>query len=182
MCPPSWDLVKVLTCLCVSTFEPLALKPLLVATMKVSFLFALATAKSVGKLQALSCHVAYHGPALSLAYLPEFMAKTELEHNPLPRSFLVNSVEAFLENLPKEHLLCPVRAVQIYLTLTSSLSPHPRSFLESPRRPSHALSKNALLFFLIQVILNAGAVDDGTLLSRAHSIRAVAASAAFLRN
>ena len=43
--------------------------------MKVSFLLALATAKRVGELQALSCRVAYHGPDLSLAYLPEFVAK-----------------------------------------------------------------------------------------------------------
>ena len=54
---PSWDLVKVLTCLHGSTFEPLALKPLRLVTIKVPFFLALATAKRVGELQAhfLSC-------------------------------------------------------------------------------------------------------------------------------
>ena len=52
----------------------------------------------------------------------------------------------------------------------------------SPRRPSRALSKNALSFFIRQVILDAGTVDEDASLPRVHSIRGVAASAAFLRN
>ena len=111
MGPPSWDLVKVLTYLCGSTFELLASKPLQLVTMKVSFLLALAMAKRVGELQALSCHVAYHGPDLSLAYLPEFVAKTESERNPFPRSLLVKSLEEFVRDLLEERLSCPVRAV-----------------------------------------------------------------------
>ena len=149
--------------------------------MKVSFLLALATAKRVGELQALSCCVAFRGPDLSLAYLPEFVAKTESERNPLPCSFFIKSLEEFVGDL-QECLLCPVCAVQIYLSLTSTLSPRPRSLLVSPRRPSHALSKNALSFFLRQVILDVGAMDEGALLPLVHSVRDAAASGAFLRN
>ena len=98
--PPSWDLVKVLTYLRGSTFEPLASKPLRFVTMKVSFMLALTIAKRVGELQAVSCWVASHGPDISLAYLPEFVAKTESEWNPLPRSFLVRSSEEFVGDLP----------------------------------------------------------------------------------
>ena len=94
--PPLWDLVKVLTYLRGSTFEPLSAKPLHLVTMKVAFLLALATAKRVGELQALSCRVASHGPDMSLSYLGEFMAKTESERNTLPRSFLVRSLEEFV--------------------------------------------------------------------------------------
>ena len=50
-------------------------------------------------------------PDLSLAYLPEFVAKTESERNPLPRSFLVKSLEEFVGDLPEECLLCLVCAV-----------------------------------------------------------------------
>ena len=179
--PPSWDLVKVLT-ISGSTFEALASKPLRMATMKVSVLLALAMAKRVGKLQALSCRVASHGPDLSLAYLSEFVAKTESERNPLPRSFLVKSLEEFVGGFPQERLLCPVRAVRIYMPLTSTLSSHPRLLLVSPRHPSRALSKNALSFFPPPGDPRCWAKDDGSLLSRAYSVRAVAASAAFLRN
>ena len=50
-------------------------------------MLALEMAKRVGELQALSSPVAFRGLDLSLSYLPEFVAKTESERNPLPRSF-----------------------------------------------------------------------------------------------
>ena len=101
---------------------------------------------------------------------------------PLPRSFLVRSLEDFVGHLSEERLLCSVRAVRIYLGLTLTLSPRPRSLLVLPRSPSSALLKNALSFFLCQVILDAGAVDEGSSLPWAHSVHAVAALAAFLPN
>ena len=85
-------------------------------------------------------------------------------------------------DLPEERLLCPVRAVRASLAITASIAPCPRSLLVSHRRPSHLLSKNALSFFLHQVILDAGAVEEGALPPHAHSVRAVAMSATFLRN
>ena len=178
-CPvgPSWDLVKVLTYLRGSMFEPLSSKPLWVVTMKVAFLLALATAKRVGELQALSVLVGSRGPNISLVYLLEFVVKTESERNPLPRSFLIRSLEKLVGNLPEGHFLCSVLAVWIYLDLTSTLSPRPRSLFVSSWRPSCLLSKNALSFFLRQVILDSGAMGKGTSLPHAHSVRAVAASA-----
>ena len=180
--PPSWDLVKVLSYLCGSSFEPLSNKPLRLIIMKVAFLLALATAKRVGELQALSCRMASHGPDMSLSYLPEFVAKTESEKNPLPRSFLVRSLEEFVGDLSEERVLCPIRAVKIYLHVTDSVTLHPRSLLASPRRPTCSLSKNALFFFLQRVIIDADAVEAGALPPRAHSVRAVATSPAFLKN
>ena len=50
-------------------------------------MLALVTAKRVDELRALSCRVASLGPYISLAYLPEFVAKTESERNFLPHSF-----------------------------------------------------------------------------------------------
>ena len=63
--PPSWDLIKILEYLRASVFEPLLSKPLRLVAMKVSFLLALATAKRVGELQALSSRVVSRGPDLS---------------------------------------------------------------------------------------------------------------------
>ena len=45
-----------------------------------------------------------------------------------------------------------------------------------------ALKESSVIFFLHQVILDTGAVEEGALPPRAHSIRAVATKAAFLRN
>ena len=72
--PPSRDLVQVLSYLRGPTFEPLSSKPLRLVTMKVSFLLALATAKRVDELQALSCRMAivvlpFHWPIYPSSWL-----------------------------------------------------------------------------------------------------------------
>ena len=82
--------------------------------------------------------------------------------------------------LQEERLLCPVRAIRTPLDLT--LLPRHGSLFVSTQRPSHALSKNTLSFFIRRVILDAGAVAEGASLPRAHSVCGVAASAAFLCN
>ena len=86
-------------------------------------------------------------------------------------------------NLREERLLCPVRAVRIYLDLTSSLSPRPRSLFVSPRCPSRSLSKIALSFFLRQILSDAGTAQaESSGPPRALSIRGMTTFAAFLRN
>ena len=180
VCPPSFALVKVFQYLRGPVFKPLPSKLLRLVTMKVAFLLALATAKRVGKLQAISTRVAFHGQDLSVSYFPEFVAKTELEKNPLPRSFLVRSLLDFIGDLPEERVLCPVHAVRIYLDLTKDLSPRPHSLFVSSWHLRHSISKNALSFFICQVIVDAGASTKGSSPPRAHSVHGVTASAAFL--
>ena len=122
-------------------------------TRKTLFLLSLATARRVGELQAVSAEVSSSsGGDLFLSYLPEFRAKSESASNPLPRSFRVRSLHDFVGSLPGEMLLCPVRALQVYLRCTASLSSRPQSLLVSPRAPSRPMSKNALSFFLRSVI------------------------------
>ena len=141
---PSWDLLSVLRFLHGSPFEPLSSCSLRDLTRKVLFLVSLATARRVGELQAVSCAVSMSGEDMFLLYFLEFRAKTE--------SFCVRSLWDFVGDLPDELLLCPVRALHVYLSRTSSLSPRPRSLFVPPRSPSRPLSKNALSFFLREVI------------------------------
>ena len=138
-------------------------------------------AKRVGELQALSHRVAFSGSNLSLSHLPEFVEKTESICNPLPWSFLVKSLEDSVGDMPEERYHCPVRAVRVNLERTSSFSPCPLSLFVSPSNPSRPMSKNALLFFLRRIILDAGAVADFSI-PRAHSVQGVTTSASFLRN
>ena len=126
---PGWDLVRVLSFLRGSSFEPLSSCSLRSFTMKVLFLLSLATVKRVSELQAFSRHVAFQGPDMSASYLPEYMAKTESVWNPLPRFFVVKSLVDFVGDMSEELLLCPVWALLISLERTSSLSPRPRDFL-----------------------------------------------------
>ena len=86
-------------------------------------------------------------------------------------------------DLSEERLLCPVRVVWKYLDTAASLSPRPRSLFVSPHCPLRSLSKNALSYFLRQIISSAGALrGDPTSLRLAHSIGGVATSAAFLHS
>ena len=168
-CPPTWDLCRVLDYLQGPVFEPLASKDLRMIACKVLFLLSLATAKRVSELQALSRSVAFCGKDLSLSYLPEFVPKTESERNPLPRSFLVLSLEEFVGDLPDDRLLCPVWAVRVYLRVTEALRPLPHALFVSPSCPSRSLSKNALSFFIWRVIIDSGAAGEG-ISPRTHSI------------
>ena len=176
-------------------FKPLSSCSLRDLTQKVLFLVSLATARRVGELQAVSCDVSFSSAAIYLSYLPEFRAKTESSVNPLPRSFCVRSLADFVGDLPEELLLCPACALRLYLSRTASLSLHPRSLFLSPRSPFRVLSKNALSFFLCDLISRASSFSSsssggGSLSSLApsssafwaHSVRGVVASWAFSHN
>ena len=107
----------------------------------------------------------------------------------------MRSLNDFVGDLPDEFLLCPVCALRSYLSRTSCLTPRPRTLFVSPRSPSRSLSKNALSFFLRDVISRAysssstsassagsSSPSSAPFLSRAHSVRGVPASWAFARN
>ena len=88
--PPVWDLSVVLRFLNTSSFKPLSAAPLRALTQKVLFLFALATAKRVGELQALSSVVTFVGGDACLSYVPQFVVKSESLTRSIPCSFLVS--------------------------------------------------------------------------------------------
>ena len=146
------------------------------------FLLALATAKRVGELQALSSVVTFvHGDAC-LSYVPQFVAKSESLTRSIPRSFLVKSLSDFAAGLDDGLLLCPVWALRIYLDRLSSLSPLRHRLFVSLRRPTRPLSKNTVSFFLRDVISSAGASRPEVGRIRAHDIRGVSTSVTFHRN
>ena len=182
MRPPSWDLSKVLRFLISGAFEPLRDAPLSALSKKVLFLLALATAKRVGELQALSRIFSFIGGDACLSYVPEFVAKSESLSRSIPRSFLVKSLSDFAAGLDDDLLLCPVRALRIYLDWTLSLAPSWRRLFVSPSCPTHAMSKNAVSFFLREVIHGAEASRPEVGTVRTHDIRGVSTSVAFHRN
>ena len=101
---PNWDLDIVLRALRSPPYEPLGTASFRDLTKKTLFLLSLATARRIGEIQALSAKVAKLGDDLSLSYLPGFVAKTETEHNPIPRSFLLKSLADFAGDLQEERL------------------------------------------------------------------------------
>ena len=101
-----------------SAFEPLESVSLRALTKKTLFLVSLTTAKWVREIQALSKTVAAISNDLMVSYL---LAKTEHADAPVPRSFRVLSLQEFAGDLEEGFLLCPVRALNIYLRRTSSV-------------------------------------------------------------
>ena len=180
--PPAWDLAMVLRYLNSSEFEPLSEASLCALSQKTLFLVALATAKRVGELQALSSVVTFVRSDTCLSYVPQFVAKSESLTRSIPRSFLVKSLSNFAAGLDDDLLLCPVHALRIYLDRTRSVAPVRHRLFISPRRPSRAMSKNAVSFFLREVIHAAGTSRPEVGSVRAHEIRSVSTSVAFHRN
>ena len=90
--PPAWNLLTVLKFLKSPIFEPLRQASLRDLTRKTLFSIALAPAKRVSELQALSRTVSFSSTAAAVAYIPEFLAKTESALRPLPRSFDIPSL------------------------------------------------------------------------------------------
>ena len=119
--PPPWDLDRVLEYLS----GPLARASFLDKTRKALFLLAMATAKRVSELQALS----FQGEDLVLYYDPFFRAKTELASNPLSRSVIVPSLSDFAGDL-YERVQCPVRPIK-YLRKAARTASHIQSRLLS---------------------------------------------------
>ena len=171
---PSWDLDRVLEYMSGPPFEPLANASFRNKTRKALFLLAMATAKRVGELQALSFSVSHRGDDLVLHYDPFFLAKTESVSNPLSRSVIVQSLEDFVGDLP-EWVLCPVRAVRYLRRAARSPGFTPSRLFVSPSDPKRSISKNAMSFFLHQLITESGAVSS-SVPPRAHDIRGIATS------
>ena len=180
--PPAWNLLTVLEFLKSPIFEPLRQASLCDLMRKTLFLIALASAKRVSELQALSRTVSFSSSATAVAYVPEFLAKTESALRPLPHSFDIPSLSDFAAGLPEEMLLCPVRSLSEYVARTSSFADRPRRLFVSPHNPTRAMSKNGILFLLREVIVHSGASPNDVAAPKAHSIRGIATSSAFFRN
>ena len=171
---PPWDLDKVLEYLSGPPFEPLAEASFRNKTRKALFLLAMATAKCIGELQALSFSVSHRGDYLVLHYNPFFLAKTESVSKPISRSVIVQSLADFVRDLP-ERVLCPVRAISCLRRAARSVEFTPSSLFVSPSDPQRPTSKNAVSFFLRQLITESGAVSS-LVPQRTHDIQGIATS------
>ena len=130
--PPAWDLSTVLTYFVSPAFEPLSQASFRALKLKTLFLLALATAKRVGELQALSSIVTFVAGDACLSYIPQFVTKLESLTRSIPRSSLVKSLADFAAGLDIDLLLCPVRALRLYLLRARSLSPSPFRVTSAP--------------------------------------------------
>ncbi len=184
---PSWDLPSVLSALRGAPFEPLQSVELKFLSLKTVLLSALATVKRVGDLQAFSVDDSCleFGPADSHVVLrprPGYVPKVPT----MPfRDQVVN-----LQALPREEadpaiaLLCPVRALRIYVDRTQSFRTSDQLFVcFGGQQKGRAVSKQRLAHWIVEAIVLA--YQARRLLCplgvRAHSTRGVASSWTLVR-
>ncbi len=179
---PSWDLSIVLAGLQSGPFEPLDSVELKYLLAKTAFLTALTSIKRVGDLQAFSVSEEYlvFRPDYSHVVLrpwPGYMPKVPT--TPF-RDQVVN-----LQALPSEEadpallLLCPVRALRIYVDRTRSFRSSEQLFVcYGAQQKGKAVSRQRLAHWKVDAITLAyqSQGEPCPLGVRAHSTRSVACS------
>ncbi|KAI2666079.1 ORF V: Enzymatic polyprotein [Labeo rohita] len=179
---PSWDLSVALQGLREAPFEPLASVELKYLSLKTALLTALASIKRVGDLQAFSVDKACleFGPGDSHVILrprPGYVPKVPT--TPF-RDQVVNLQALPLEEAdPASALLCPVRALRIYVDRTRHFRCTEQLFVcFGGQQKGNAVSKQRLAHWVVDAISlsyqNQG--EPCPLGVRAHSTRSVASS------
>lgn len=181
-----WDLTTVLSALSQSPFEPLSQVELKFLSFKTALLLALASAKRVSDIHALSvnasCMQFLRGDSkVLLKPNPSFMPKV---FNPtlscLPIELSAFSPPPFSsEEHRRLHALCPVRALRTYVDRTAAFRKSEQLFVSwaQPHR-GKPLSKQRLSHWLVEAIeaaYNSSGVQPPAGL-RAHSTRGMATS------
>ncbi|KAI2646486.1 Chromosomal replication initiator protein DnaA [Labeo rohita] len=186
---PSWDLAIVLEGLSGTPFEPLESAHVRFLTLKMFFLMAITSLKRIGDLQALATSPSCldFAPGLVKAILhphPNYLPKVPFSTiNPVV-------LEAFSPppfTSPEQerlHLLCPVRALQIYVHRTSQWRKSEQLFIcYEGRNRGAAATKRIMSHWVRDAIALAYEArgQASPLELRAHSTRGVASSTAIAR-
>ena len=114
---PKWDLSLVLSLLCKAPYEPLHKASMLYLTMKIAFLLAMASAKRVSEIHALSMdreHLRFSDAdgSLIIRTQPGFFAKNQLPSRSSQSIYIPCLTEASTSN-GFNRKLCPVRALTV---------------------------------------------------------------------
>ena len=186
---PSWDLSLVLHQLKQPPFEPLEEASLKYATWKAVFLLTLASGKRRSEIHAwtmgsLLCLGDWD--QIQLSPSPTFIAKNQLAREGIQAvsPVVIPAVKTSQDDSDKDNLLCPVRALSIYLKHTADLR-QDKTLLFISYKKGHSKDiqsstisswiKNTVKFSYSRV----GDADMDLLGVRAHDVRAFAASKAF---
>ena len=186
--PPAWDVSLVLQSLTGAPYEPLRMCEERFLAQKTLFLLALASAKRIGELHALSYRVSHTRDwgEVSFAFVTGFVAKTQDPSSLAPRfeGFTVPALTNARKNR-NGRLLCPVRAVKVYLDRTAPHRPRCELLFVTAGRSKKEISKTTVSFWLRKTISRAYELS-GTALPvpapRARETRGIAPSILFRKN
>ncbi|XP_036419056.1 uncharacterized protein LOC118802708 [Colossoma macropomum] len=183
---PSWDLSLVLEALAYPPFEPLHDVDLKTLSMKTALLLALASAKRVSEIHAFSVHptCTQFAPAdlqVILKPNPAFIPKIVDSSAVFPHLVLTAFYRPpFASDEQRRlHLLCPVRALRIYLNRTEEFKKTDQLFVSWARlHLGKPITKQRLSHWIVGAIAlaySSKSMQPPTGL-RAHSTRGMATS------
>ena len=186
---PKWDLSCVLWSLTKAPYEPLSSASLKFLTYKTVFLLAFATARRRSELHALSVETGFirfneSDGSFTLLCQSGFLAKNQLP-SVLPKPITVPSLSASCGPLDADRLLCPVRALKLYLKrVKGTRGRRKRLFLPLIGcKDISAASISRWISCTIKLAYTNLSVRDLSFLRiRPHEIRALSASWAFSNN
>jgi hypothetical protein len=183
---PKWELGVVLRGLRSETFEPLDQVDLRYLTFKTVFLVALASAARVSEISALSAQEGFirikpDKSKITLKPFEGFLAKNQRSSEP-PREFTIKSLRHHVQTGDPERLLCPVRAIRIYLDRTNEFRGlRKRLFISYRPKISREIGVNTISRWLRETIKLSYQVQKSSELETlykvsAHEVRAIATS------
>ena len=189
---PKWNLNLVLNSLTKPPYEPILESSMKHLTWKTTFLTAFATAARVSELAALSKRKVAHNEdwsKMTLTTNKNFIAKNQdLTIDSSPRQFEIPALYDFAGPDLPDRLLCPVRAMRMYLHKSKKLRTKEKKALfisHSPKKHGD-ITANTISNWIKNVIKLAykNAQDEDLTMAhvRAHEVRALAASVAFSSN
>ena len=186
--PPAWDLALVLQSLTGAPYEPLRTCDERFLVQKTLFLLALASAKRIGELHALSYRVSHSRGwgVVSFSFVPGFVAKTQDPSSLAPRfeGFNVLALPNARNNR-NGRLLCPLRAVRCYLDRTAAHRPRCERLFVTAGRSKKEISKTTVSFLLQKSISRAyqlSGMEQPIPAPRARETRGIAPSLLFKKN
>ena len=186
---PKWDLAFVLSHLCKAPFEPLDKATLFFLSVKTTFLLTMATARRVSEMHALSIDADHFrfskiDGSLTLRTKPGFLAKNQLPSR-APDSIKIPKLTNFCGNDNFQRMLCPIRAIKIYLYRTKLVRKN-RTRLFIPVIGDHDINKSSISRWVKFAIKSAYKGISSTpcklFKPRAHELRALASSWAYLNS
>ena len=184
---PTWDLSLVLRRLRAPPFEPLKVCEEKFLTFKTVFLVTLASAARRSEIHALSRDFAHNSDwtNLELSLLPDFLPKNQAASSTETRSFRIPAISNIVGREDKEDLLlCPVRAIRIYVDRMHS-KPNMKSrrfFVSFKPGFTNEIHANTISSWLKQTVLLAYQLEAKSkelyANPKAHEIRSLSASLA----
>ena len=187
---PKWDLSLVLNRLASAPFEPLHKAPLKLLTWKTVFLLALASGRRRGELHALDASkISWKSDhsKVSLGVIPSFLSKTQLASAP-PLAIQIPALDVSLgTDLDSDAKLCPLRSLRLYLRRTKLLRANKKllfiSYLTKFSKDIQSPTISSWIKKCIKLCYDlAEEPTDASFRVKAHDVRAMAATLAYLGN